>query len=96
MKHAIIVGLAIGAAAITGPAVAVAVEAPGATQQCRLESPVQAGPRAPLRPATWTCVAAMEREEACRRADLYWPHWLAQRAQAPIRREVLEPCRSAG
>ena len=84
---------AFGAAAIQTPAAATEPQPPSATQQCRWEAPAQVGgPRAPVRPAQWTCAPATRVQKACGHYELYWPHWLSQRALPPLRRWVPERC----
>lgn len=80
---------AFGAAALQSPAAAVAVQPSTATQQCQWEAPAQFGPRAPLGAAQKTCPAV---KEACGRYELYWPHWIAERALPPVKRWVAERC----
>jgi hypothetical protein len=90
--------IAIPAAAF----VAATIHAPATAQQvenyaprevrCRAEEPAQFGPRAPLRPAVQTCAAAAQPSARCGRYELYWPHWLAQRALPPVRQWVAGRC----
>lgn len=84
---------ALGAAAIQNPAAATAIAQPSKTeQQCRWEPATQLGPRAQLRPATRVCPGKAPAQQACGRTELYWPHWLSQRALPPVRRWVAERC----
>lgn len=83
---------AFGAAAMSSPAAAPAARPSPAVQQCRWNIPAQFGPRAAVRAAARSCPAAARRQEACGRYELYWPHWLSQRALPPVRRWVAERC----
>jgi len=60
--------------------------------QCTREAPAQFGPRAALRPAVRKCVVAAHPDQRCGHYELYWPHWLAQRALPPVRRWITERC----
>lgn len=87
-----LIAAAFAAAAIQTPATATTAQPSTAAQQCRWEVPAQYGPRAPVRPAVWTCVPPARAEKACGRYELYWPHWLSQRALPPARRWIAERC----
>ena len=83
---------ASGAVATQTPAAAAQTQSPAAEQQCRWESPAQYGPRAPVRAAVWTCAPPARAHKVCGRYELYWPHWLSQRALPPVRRWVADSC----
>lgn len=92
MTIRIMIGLlaaAFAAAATQTPAAATTAQPSTAAQQCRWAAPVQYGPRAPLQATQKTCRPV---KEACGRYELYWPHWLAERALPPVRRWVAERC----
>lgn len=92
LKIAIVAGVVLASAghasAVTQPAKRSAPQ----QAQCREEPPAQFGPRAPLRPSARMCPAAAERREVCGHYELYWPHWLAERALPPVRHWVSKPC----
>ena len=68
------------------PAAAASAQPTPSKQECRLETPAQVGPRAPLRAAVRVCAPEAEPEGG--HYELYWPHWLSQRALPPVRRWV--------
>lgn len=45
-----------------------------------------------MRPAIVSCAAETQPKERCGRYELYWPHWLAERALPPVRQWVNERC----
>lgn len=76
----------IGGIIIATPAGAITAQPAPSGRECRLETPAQFGPRAPLR----STVCATEAETKRGHYELYWPHWLAQRALPPVRTWVPE------
>ncbi|MDP9424213.1 MAG: hypothetical protein M3Q19_15515 [Pseudomonadota bacterium] len=81
------------AAMIQAPATSQPIENDAPRQvQCSVEAPAQFGPRTPLRPVVQSCAAATQTAGRCGRYELYWPHWLAQRALPPVRQWVNARC----
>lgn len=87
-----IIAASSSALAIQMPAAAQTAQPPTASQQCRRETPPQFDPKAPARPAVWTCQAAMPAKAACGRYQLYLPIWAVGRALPWERRWVAERC----